>query len=163
MKRAMPACAPINKGTTLEATQLMSVISSIDTSSLTDRLPSAPLMVSYVRRTSPSVVAPSTATYAASLALAAVTCSKTFVPRRNEGERARVRPVNEGFERIRAHLPYESESNKQRRLSKVETLQYAIQYIQHLQCILDGEWEINKFDLSNSFDSSVAMNFHVSL
>lgn len=65
--------------------------------------------------------------------------SKTFVRRRNERERARVRSVNEGFERLRAHLPYESESNKQRRLSKVETLQYAIQYIQHLQSILDGE------------------------
>ena len=65
--------------------------------------------------------------------------SKTFVRRRNERERARVRSVNEGFERLRAHLPYESDGNKQRRLSKVETLQYAIQYIQHLQSILDAQ------------------------
>lgn len=57
--------------TTLEATKLMSLISSIDTSTLTDGLPSTPLMVSYVRRSSSSSVTPSTATYAASLALAA--------------------------------------------------------------------------------------------
>lgn len=62
--------------------------------------------------------------------------SKTFVRRRNERERARVRSVNEGFERLRAHLPFEVES-KHRRLSKVETLQCAIQYIQHLKSILD--------------------------
>lgn len=57
--------------TTHEATQLMSLISSIDTTCLTDQLPSSPLLVSYVKRTSASVVAPATATHAASLALAA--------------------------------------------------------------------------------------------
>lgn len=57
--------------TTHEATQLMSLISSIDTACLTDRLPSSPLLVSYVKRTSASAVSPATATHAASLALAA--------------------------------------------------------------------------------------------
>lgn len=63
--------------------------------------------------------------------------SKTFVRRRNERERARVRSVNEGFERLRAHLPFDGES-KHRRLSKVETLQCAIQYIQHLKEVLEN-------------------------
>lgn len=63
----------------------------------------------------------------------------TYVRRRNERERARVRSVNEGFERLRAHLPFDTENNQQQRLSKAETLHCAIQYINHLQSILDQE------------------------
>ena len=61
---------------------------------------------------------------------------RTFVRRRNERERARVRSVNEGFERLRAHLPLTNDSPKDKRLSKVDTLRSAIQYIEHLQSLL---------------------------
>lgn len=64
--------------------------------------------------------------------------SRTFVRRRNERERTRVRNVNDGFERLRRHLPIASEPEpKDKRLSKVETLRYAIGYIRHLQSLLN--------------------------
>ncbi|KAH6923393.1 hypothetical protein HPB50_000934 [Hyalomma asiaticum] len=59
----------------------------------------------------------------------------TFIRRRNERERQRVRHVNDGFERLRSRLPLPPR-DKDRRLSKVETLRYAISYIKHLQKLL---------------------------
>uniref|UniRef100_L7LVZ2 Putative nucleus n=1 Tax=Rhipicephalus pulchellus TaxID=72859 RepID=L7LVZ2_RHIPC len=59
----------------------------------------------------------------------------TFIRRRNERERQRVRHVNDGFERLRTRLPLPPR-DKDRRLSKVETLRYAISYIRHLQRLL---------------------------
>ncbi|XP_054917089.1 uncharacterized protein [Dermacentor andersoni] len=64
----------------------------------------------------------------------------TFIRRRNERERQRriyfqVRHVNDGFERLRSRLPLPPR-DKDRRLSKVETLRYAISYIRHLQRLL---------------------------
>lgn len=56
-----------------------------------------------------------------------------FIRKRNERERQRVRCVNEGYARLRQHLPYELED---KRLSKVETLRAAISYIKHLQEVL---------------------------
>lgn len=56
--------------------------------------------------------------------------------RRNERERERVRCVNEGYIRLKEHLPIE---NKEKRLSKVETLRCAIEYIKHLQNILQND------------------------
>lgn len=53
--------------------------------------------------------------------------------RRNERERERVRCVNEGYIRLKEHLPID---NKEKRLSKVETLRCAIQYIKYLQGLL---------------------------
>ncbi|CAG2162765.1 unnamed protein product [Oppiella nova] len=64
--------------------------------------------------------------------------STTFIRRRNERERARVRSVNDGFERLRQHLPLSS-SLKDKRLSKVETLRFAITYIHHLQSLLNSK------------------------
>lgn len=64
--------------------------------------------------------------------------STTFIRRRNERERARVRNVNDGFERLRQHLPLSS-SLKDKRLSKVETLRFAITYIHHLQSLLNSK------------------------
>jgi achaete-scute complex protein len=61
--------------------------------------------------------------------------STTFIRRRNERERARVRNVNDGFERLRQHLPLNS-NQRDKRLSKVETLRFAITYIHHLQSLL---------------------------
>ncbi|XP_055975546.1 achaete-scute homolog 4 [Sorex fumeus] len=58
-----------------------------------------------------------------------------FLRKRNERERQRVRCVNEGYARLREHLPREL---AERRLSKVETLRAAIGYIKHLQELLDG-------------------------
>ncbi|KFO61225.1 Achaete-scute 4, partial [Corvus brachyrhynchos] len=57
-----------------------------------------------------------------------------FIRKRNERERQRVRCVNEGYTRLREHLPKEFAD---RRLSKVETLRAAISYIKHLQSLLD--------------------------
>ncbi|KAI1289308.1 Helix-loop-helix protein 6 [Halotydeus destructor] len=66
--------------------------------------------------------------------------TRTFVRRRNERERARVRNVNEGFERLRSRLPAlaNDPEPKDRRLSKVETLRHAIEYIRELEDILDS-------------------------
>ncbi|XP_060886231.1 achaete-scute homolog 4-like [Labrus mixtus] len=65
-------------------------------------------------------------------------CEYTFEPafirKRNERERHRVRCVNEGYARLREHLPHEFED---KRLSKVETLRAAVDYIKHLQSLLD--------------------------
>ncbi|XP_062865550.1 achaete-scute homolog 4 [Trichomycterus rosablanca] len=58
----------------------------------------------------------------------------TFLRKRNERERQRVRCVNEGYARLREHLPPEFED---KRLSKVETLRAAISYIKHLQNLLE--------------------------
>lgn len=57
-----------------------------------------------------------------------------FIRKRNERERMRVRNVNEGYARLREHLPLEP---SEKRLSKVETLRGAIKYIKLLQRILD--------------------------
>ena len=57
----------------------------------------------------------------------------TFVHRRNERERERVRCVNDGYACLRQHLPLE---NKDKRVSKVETLRFAIRYIRRLQEML---------------------------
>ncbi|XP_060100577.1 achaete-scute homolog 4 [Heteronotia binoei] len=57
-----------------------------------------------------------------------------FIRKRNERERQRVRCVNEGYARLRDHLPKELAD---KRLSKVETLKAAINYIKHLQSLLD--------------------------
>ena len=57
-----------------------------------------------------------------------------FIRKRNERERMRVRTVNEGYARLRDHLPLEV---SEKRMSKVETLRAAIKYIKYLQELLD--------------------------
>ncbi|KAL1774743.1 achaete-scute-like 4 [Sigmodon hispidus] len=59
-----------------------------------------------------------------------------FLRQRNERERQRVRCVNEGYARLRQHLPAELVGQ---RLSKVETLRAAISYIKHLQELLEHQ------------------------
>uniref|UniRef100_I3NH90 Achaete-scute family bHLH transcription factor 4 n=1 Tax=Ictidomys tridecemlineatus TaxID=43179 RepID=I3NH90_ICTTR len=59
-----------------------------------------------------------------------------FLRQRNERERLRVRCVNEGYARLRDHLPPELAA---RRLSKVETLRAAVSYIKHLQELLERQ------------------------
>uniref|UniRef100_A0A4W2GF78 BHLH domain-containing protein n=1 Tax=Bos indicus x Bos taurus TaxID=30522 RepID=A0A4W2GF78_BOBOX len=61
--------------------------------------------------------------------------SPAFIQKRNERERQRVRCVNEGYARLRGHLPG---ALAEKRLSKVETLRAAIRYIKHLQELLSA-------------------------
>lgn len=56
-----------------------------------------------------------------------------FIRKRNERERQRVKCVNEGYAKLRHHLPKEY---IEKRLSKVETLRAAIKYISYLQSVL---------------------------
>ena len=56
------------------------------------------------------------------------------VLRRNERERNRVKLVSDGFTNLRKHIPTDPSNKK---LSKVETLRTAIEYIKHLQRILN--------------------------
>lgn len=55
------------------------------------------------------------------------------VARRNARERKRVKLVNDGFMRLRKHVPTDPKNKK---LSKVKTLRSAIEYIRHLQHVL---------------------------
>ncbi|CAN7995293.1 unnamed protein product [Ixodes pacificus] len=55
------------------------------------------------------------------------------VARRNERERNRVRLVNHGFNALRQHVP----QTAQKKLSKVETLRSAVEYIKELQELLE--------------------------
>lgn len=59
-----------------------------------------------------------------------------FIQKRNERERQRVKCVNQGYAKLRDHLPG---STGEKRLSKVETLRAAIRYIKYLQSLVDGE------------------------
>ncbi|XP_078000373.1 uncharacterized protein LOC144452994 [Glandiceps talaboti] len=60
-----------------------------------------------------------------------------LVARRNARERRRVQMVNDGFLRLRRHVPTDPRNKK---LSKVKTLRSAINYILHLQQLLeDGD------------------------
>ena len=55
------------------------------------------------------------------------------VARRNQRERNRVKQVNCGFELLRNHIPTAAKAKK---MSKVETLKHAVDYIQNLQRML---------------------------
>lgn len=55
------------------------------------------------------------------------------VSRRNARERKRVKMVNDGFATLRNHVP---SGKKNKKLSKVETLKSAAEYIHQLQSIL---------------------------
>ena len=57
-----------------------------------------------------------------------------LVQKRNARERRRVQAVNGAFTKLRRHIPYE---NKNKRLSKVKTLKIAIDYIHHLEDMID--------------------------
>ena len=58
------------------------------------------------------------------------------VARRNARERRRVKMVNDGFLRLRRHVPTDPKNKK---LSKVKTLRLAIEYIHHLQQLLQTD------------------------
>ncbi|XP_041354871.1 achaete-scute homolog 1-like [Gigantopelta aegis] len=71
------------------------------------------------------------------------------VHRRNERERNRVKLVNLGFETLREHVP---SGKKNKKMSKVDTLRGAVDYIKHLQDVLNGDTDSN-IDDSPSMDS----------
>lgn len=58
----------------------------------------------------------------------------TSVARRNERERNRVKMVNNGFATLRNHVP---NGQKNKKMSKVETLRSAVEYIKQLQKLLN--------------------------
>ena len=58
------------------------------------------------------------------------------VERRNLRERNRVKQVNCGFEVLRSHIP---SAAKHKKMSKVETLRHAVEYIENLQAMLDKQ------------------------
>ncbi|XP_030077526.1 achaete-scute homolog 5 [Microcaecilia unicolor] len=70
-----------------------------------------------------------------------------FIQKRNERERQRVKCVNEGYARLRGHLPG---AMTEKRLSKVETLRAAIKYIKYLQDLLSRSPEVVAVQSSGS-------------
>ena len=58
-----------------------------------------------------------------------------IVAKRNARERRRVETVNNAFLRLRRHVPFDS---KHKRLSKVKTLRYAIDYIKRLTELINN-------------------------
>ena len=65
--------------------------------------------------------------------------SQVLVRKRNERERERVRCVNSHYERLRKKIPFLQERTGQKRISKVEILRAAIQYIRCLEVVLQNE------------------------
>lgn len=59
------------------------------------------------------------------------------VARRNARERNRVKQVNDGFATLRQHIPASTSDPRAKKLSKVETLRLAVDYIRRLQTLLD--------------------------
>ena len=60
------------------------------------------------------------------------------VQRRNARERNRVKQVNCGFDHLRSHIP---SAAKHKKMSKVDTLRHAVDYIQNLQKMLSSTEE----------------------
>ncbi|KAG8238341.1 hypothetical protein J437_LFUL017202 [Ladona fulva] len=61
------------------------------------------------------------------------TAEQPAVRKRNERERARVRNVNEGFERLKRFLPEKQRTKRNVPMSKVEVLKETIVYIRRLE------------------------------
>uniref|UniRef100_T1KDS7 BHLH domain-containing protein n=1 Tax=Tetranychus urticae TaxID=32264 RepID=T1KDS7_TETUR len=75
-----------------------------------------------------------------------------LVARRNARERRRVQAVNSAFATLRKHV---NEPNRNKRLSKVKTLQKAIEYIAYLQGLLsEGD------NLTMNVNTNVTANQH---
>lgn len=78
----------------------------------------------------------------------------TSVARRNERERNRVKMVNLGFATLRQHVP---NGAKNKKMSKVETLRSAVEYIRELQKLL-GQTADSSSSSSPSECSSIDQN-----
>nr|XP_009933555.1 PREDICTED: achaete-scute homolog 3 [Opisthocomus hoazin] len=78
-----------------------------------------------------------------------------FIRKRNERERQRVKCVNEGYTKLRHHLPKEY---LEKRLSKVETLRAAIKYISYLQSVLYGDSVVAEKNVKEPSQAPRAVN-----
>ncbi|XP_064611247.1 protein kinase 4-like [Liolophura sinensis] len=67
----------------------------------------------------------------------------TAVQRRNERERNRVKLINMTFATLREHLPSGTKGNRSKKMSKVETLKAAIEYIRYLRQLVDEHDAVN--------------------
>ncbi|KAI4876709.1 hypothetical protein NFI96_006595 [Prochilodus magdalenae] len=74
-----------------------------------------------------------------------------FIQKRNERERQRVKCVNQGYAKLRDHLPG---GTADKRMSKVETLRAAIRYIKHLQRLVEEREEGRGHDRSEVMGST---------
>ena len=63
------------------------------------------------------------------------------VARRNERERKRVRQVNAGFQQLKKHVPHRGDKKK---MSKVDTLRAATEYIGYLARLLTTDGDSSK-------------------
>ncbi|XP_069713705.1 achaete-scute homolog 3 [Phaenicophaeus curvirostris] len=78
-----------------------------------------------------------------------------FIRKRNERERQRVKCVNEGYAKLRHHLPKEY---LEKRLSKVETLRAAIKYITYLQSVLHSDSMVTERNVMEPSQAPKAIN-----
>ncbi|XP_065171555.1 uncharacterized protein [Atheta coriaria] len=92
------------------------------------------------------------------------------VARRNARERNRVKQVNNGFATLRQHIPnsiasaFESSTGRggSKKLSKVETLRMAVEYIRTLEDILNGDQSFTEIsqNISSSLSSSISNSYN---
>jgi achaete-scute complex protein len=79
---------------------------------------------------------------------------KAAVARRNERERNRVKLVNLGFATLREHVPA---GQKNKKMSKVDTLKSAVDYIKYLQTLLDNH-DASVVNISQGQSMSLSTN-----
>ena len=79
------------------------------------------------------------------------------VARRNERERNRVKLVNLGFATLREHVP---DGGKNKKMSKVDTLKSAVDYIKYLQQVLDENDAVNAAFHTNTNRMSSSVSPH---
>ncbi|XP_031623521.1 achaete-scute complex protein T3-like [Contarinia nasturtii] len=91
------------------------------------------------------------------------------VQRRNARERNRVKQVNMGFNNLRQHIPSDvitklanGGRGASKKLSKVDTLRLAVEYIRRLQGLLDDSDIESLSASSNSISSSTSSNSYYS-
>ncbi|XP_031623795.1 achaete-scute complex protein T3-like [Contarinia nasturtii] len=91
------------------------------------------------------------------------------VQRRNARERNRVKQVNMGFNNLRQHIPPDVVTQlsnggrgASKKISKVDTLRLAVEYIRRLQGILDDSDTESLSASSNSTSSSTSSNSYYS-
>ncbi|KAK1167141.1 hypothetical protein AOXY_G11805 [Acipenser oxyrinchus oxyrinchus] len=78
------------------------------------------------------------------------------VARRNERERNRVKLVNNGFATLREHVPNGAANKK---MSKVETLRSAVEYIRALQQLLDEHDAVSAAFQSGVISPTMSQNY----
>ncbi|KAF1763721.1 hypothetical protein GCK72_003666 [Caenorhabditis remanei] len=80
--------------------------------------------------------------------------------KRNERERCRVKNVNDGYERLRKHLPIHFD---EKRISKVDTLRLAIRYIRHLDNLLKNHLHQYNCKCFNGFQEESEGNISIDI